>query len=144
MKQAKKAQYKKPSVKGKQVMRLRATALMTMAAFIIGVVLVFSLVAAAVFFLLVLAAYLLYTLVYVPMYYAAYGYEITQDEIIVKKGVVFGKECRMPKQSIDYVLKRQSFFQKGKGVFTVVIFSSGARVTINHIEDIPLALEERL
>lgn len=134
----------KPSEKAKWVMSLRATLLAVAMAFLVGAVFVFNVMAGVVLAIILLAVHLVYIFVYVPLYYKNYFYEVKDDYIRVISGVFFLRERVLPKSKIDYVMKTQSFFQKKCGVFSLVVYATGTSVIINHVDTMPIKLEERI
>lgn len=131
-----------PSIKKITVLRLRATAAAVVAAFIIGAVFVFSRMIATVLTVLCLLLYVLTITVYAKLMYKVSGYFILEDTIVVKKGVIFLRETHMKLDKIEYTVKTQTFIQRKLKVFSLSIFSQGAKAVLHDIESMPLLKKE--
>lgn len=62
--------------------------------------------------------------------YRLYGYLVSEDEVVIKKGVLFKKEIILPIKRIQHVEKLQGPIQLLIGHATVRIFTAGSVETI--------------
>lgn len=133
----------KPSIKKITVLRLRATAAAVVASFIIGAVFVFSRMVASILLILCLVLYILVITIYANLLYKASSFYVLDDTIVVKKGLIFFREYRMRLDKIEHTVKNQTFIQRKLNVFSVSIYSQGARVVIHDVESMSLLKKER-
>lgn len=97
-------------------------------------------------------AFLLFYTVYALLYRKCSGYEITETEVIVKRGVFFRKESRVLRSRIHAVNKRMNIVQRILGICTLQADSGSANTpneeivifeTIETAEKLYLALSQK-
>lgn len=130
----------KPSLKTVSVLRLRATAAAACAAFIIGVVFAFSFYVGVLLSVISALIYIFTLTLYAPQIYKMSFYTISSRAVIAEKGVIFHRQYKIPTEEIEYTVKLQTPIQKRLGVFTVIIYTKGARMIINDIDSFPFNL----
>lgn len=104
--------------------------ILVLTAFLFGLLSVFSLfVCIAVTALFALAAVVI-AFYYIPRYYRSYDIEITENALIVSRGVFIRRRYIMPCPRMIYFERTQTIISRFFGLFSVRVHAARARLTI--------------
>lgn len=123
----------KPSHKTVTILKMRATLLTVAVAFLIGVIAVFSPIAAIVSGFIYIVIYTLTISLYAPLMYNASNIIVDNKKIITEKGVIFRRKYCMDFNTIEYTVKISTPLQKKLGLCSLFIYSKGGRIAISNI-----------
>lgn len=121
--------------------RVRATLLLIVAAFLCGVLFVFSNIMAIVFGIGAVVIYLLLMFLYFPYLYKGYMYGFLSKQIFIKKGVLFHRNIHIRMDKIQYCVLIQGPLQRLFGLASVLILMAGSQ---EYIRDIHVKNAEKL
>ncbi len=121
--------------------RVRATLLLIAAAFLCGVLFVFSSIVAIGFCICTVMFYLILMFLYFPYLYKSYRYGFSTEQIFIQKGVLFYRNVRICMDRIQYCVLVQGPLQRLFGLASVLILTAGSR---EYIRDIHVRDAEKL
>lgn len=112
------------------LLRMWLCLVLVLTAFLCGLLSVFSLfICVAVMAFFVLAAVII-AFYYIPRYYRSYDIEITENALIVSRGVFIRRRYVMPCPRMIYFERTQTVISRFFGLFSVRVHAARARLTI--------------
>lgn len=125
---------KKLSKKAKTIWRIRCTLVAVLLALITGGICAFSVLIGAIVGTVWLAVYFFAVILYIPIMYRMYEFDVTDDFLTVKKGLYFNKFIVVSSEKILYIELLQSPLQKKLDIFSLVIHTAGSIVMLSQID----------
>lgn len=125
---------KKLSKKAKTIWRIRCTLVAVLLALITGGICAFSFIIGAIVGTVWLTIYFLAVILYIPIMYKMYEFDVTDDFLTVKKGLYFNKFIVVSSEKILYIELLQSPLQKRLNIFSLVIHTAGSIVMLSQID----------
>lgn len=125
---------KKLSKKAKTIWRIRCTLVAVLLALITGGICAFSVLIGAIVGTVWLAVYFFAVILYIPIMYRMYEFDVTNDFLTVKKGLYFNKFIVVSSEKILYIELLQSPLQKKLDIFSLVIHTAGSIVMLSQID----------
>lgn len=125
---------KKLSKKAKTIWRIRCTLVAVLLALITGGICAFSVLIGAIVGIVWLTIYFLAVILYIPIMYKMYEFDVTDDFLTVKKGLYFNKFIVVSSEKILYIELLQSPLQKRLNIFSLVIHTAGSIVMLSQID----------
>lgn len=125
---------KKLSKKAKTIWRIRCTLVAVLLAMITGGICAFSAVIAAIIGIVWLAAYFIAVILYIPIVYKMYEFDVTSEFLTIKKGLYFNKFIVVSTDKVLYIELLQSPLQKKLNIFSLVVHTAGSIVLLSQID----------
>ncbi len=124
---------KKISFKSKYIRRVRAVALSLPIIFIFGAVGAFSLGLGALLTAVAVTILSVYVYFYVPLLYNSFGYELNEDEIVIKRGVLFEQSIKARFSKVQYYELSSTPLQNIFGLKSIRIYLCGSVIIMPHM-----------
>lgn len=78
--------------------------------------------------------YIAVMFLYLPLHYVNYRFEVNDDYLIVRSGVIYDKEKFLTRDSVCFVTVYNNPLTKLLGVSTVLVGAAGGRIVIPLLE----------
>ncbi|MDD5923678.1 MAG: PH domain-containing protein [Clostridia bacterium] len=124
---------KKISFKSKYIRRVRAVALSLPILFVFGAVSAFSLAFGALLTVIAVTILSVYVYFYVPLLYNSFGYELGEDEIVIKRGVLFEQSIKARFSKIQYYELSSTPLQSIFKLKSIRIYLCGSVIIMPHM-----------
>ena len=82
----------------------------------------------------ILVTLLFLVLVYLPLFYKNFSYKIHDDTLLIKKGVVYRSETKIPRERIQYVAFVATPIERLLRLKTAVIYTAGSFTLIGSLD----------
>lgn len=76
------------------------------------------------------ALYIAVVFLYIPLHYVNYRFEVNDDYLIVRSGVIYDKEKYLTRDSVCFVTVYNNPFTKILGISSLLVGAAGGRVVI--------------
>jgi len=116
------------------VWKIYSICVFILSAFICGGISVFNFPAGILFFIIFISIFIFAFFYYIPLYFKQYCFSISEEKLVICKGVFSQNEIHLLRQRIQYIEFVQTFIDKKYGCGTVVLHISCAVIRICHID----------